>query len=275
MTPVALPPPRKAEYLLLELALPGRPLARAGVLLFDPAADQLRVKLRQDWSGLADPEDAELAACLEEDLARQAEDLGAARLLAMLEDSLSNTLRITGRQAVVAGDLDRAVERLFERQVLGLREPAKILPFVTHVPVYSLRAAAGKFGADMEVEPEPEDWVKAPEDLRAGPELFAAQVVGRSMEPRIPDGSLCLFRAIPAGSRQGKLVLVSHRATSETGGEFTVKRYQSEKDVTEEGWRHATVTLEPLNPEFPTLELSPDEFQAIAEFIRVLTVEET
>jgi SOS-response transcriptional repressor LexA len=95
------------------------------------------------------------------------------------------------------------------------------------------------------------------------------------MEPRIPDGSLCLFRRIPAGSRQGKLVLVRHRAASETGGEFTVKRYRSEKTVTEEGgWRHTRIVLEPLNPEYPVLELGPDEFQVIAEFVRVIPVED-
>jgi len=32
-------------------------------------------------------------------------------------------------------------------------ERTEVIPFITHVPLYSLRAAATKFGEDMEVEP--------------------------------------------------------------------------------------------------------------------------
>jgi phage repressor protein C with HTH and peptisase S24 domain len=38
--------------------------------------------------------------------------------------------------------------------------------------------------------------------------MFVAQVVGRSMEPLIPDGSLCIFRHGVRGSRQGKRLLI-------------------------------------------------------------------
>ena len=55
---------------------------------------------------------------------------------------------------------------------------------------------------------EAEDWVPAPEGMRLSPDLFVAHVDGRSMEPRIPDGSLNLFRLHPAGSRQGKILLI-------------------------------------------------------------------
>ena len=58
------------------------------------------------------------------------------------------------------------------------------------------------------MQSEAEDWVPAPEGMRLSPDLFVAHVVGRSMEPRIPDGSLNLFRLHPAGSRQGKILLI-------------------------------------------------------------------
>ncbi len=269
-------PPRKAEYLLLEVALPGRKAAAAGVLLLDPASDRLLLKLRRDWDRHADPEDAEVLALLGEDLARQAEQMGASALIELLEDRLSNALRLSERRSVVVGDLDRALERLYERHVEGRPAEVAVMPFRTHLPVYSLRAAAGKFGPDQEVEAEPEDWIPAPPGLRGLEDYFACHVSGRSMEPRIPDGSLCLFRRIPAGSRQGKLVLVRHRGASETGGEFTVKRYRSRKTLSEEGgWRHERILLEPLNPDYPVLELGPDEFQVIGEFVRVVPIEET
>lgn len=270
-----MPPPRKAEYVVLEAALPGRPITPAGVLLLEAEADRLHLKLRRDWAEWVAPEDAEVLELLAADLAAQADEIGGAALLALLEDRLSNALRLSERRTAIVADFRRALERLYAEEVEGARREAPVVPFRTHLPVYSLRAAAGKFGPEQEVDAEPEDWIPLPEGLRPPEDYFACHVVGRSMEPRIPDGSLCLFRRIPAGSRQGKLVLVRHRGASE-GAEFTVKRYRSEKIVEEEGgWRHMRIALEPLNPEYPVLELGPDEFEVIAEFVRVIPIEET
>ena len=49
--------------------------------------------------------------------------------------------------------------------------------------------------------------------------MFVAQVVGKSMEPVIPDGAYCLFASPVTGTRQGKTVLVQLRngADPETG----------------------------------------------------------
>jgi len=107
-------------------------------------------------------------------------------------------------------------------------------------------------------------------------DMFVAQAVGRSMEPRISDGSYCIFRAFPVGTRQDKIVLARHRdiADSETGGDYTVKRYRSEKQQHPDGtWRHTKIILESLNPEFPHISLSQGEdnpVQIIAEFLDVL-----
>jgi len=259
-----------AEYLLVELALPRRPLAKLGVMLYEPSGDRLLVKLRQDLDALADPEDAEVLEDLERDLRLKAAELGGQRFLAWLEDSLSNVVRISERRAIEARSLPYALEELFREQVLGVeREPARILPFVTHLPLYSLRAAASRFGEDMEVEPE--GWVEAPPGLRLTPDLFVVHVVGRSMEPRIPDGCRAVFRYNPPGSRQGKVVLVWNRGASESGGEFTVKVYRSRKRISEDGWRHEEIVLQPLNPEFESLELDEaSSYQVLGELIRVL-----
>jgi SOS-response transcriptional repressor LexA len=269
---------RRAHYWVLELALPGRPTVNAGVLLLDPASDQLHLRLRRDWDQLADPEDAEVLAGLEQDLRRQSREAGGEQLLRRLEDTLSNTLRITDRESIAVMDFEKALERLYQRHVEGVREtPLRVLRFQTHLPLYSLRAAATRFGEDMEVEAE--DWVRAPESLRLSADMFVARVVGRSMEPLIPDGSLCIFRHSVVGSRQGKLLLIQHLGASDSGGEFTVKRYTSRKAVTEEGWRHERIRLEPLNPEFPAWDLDPSEledgpYRVRGEFLRVLPFEE-
>ncbi len=109
--------------------------------------------------------------------------------------------------------------------------------------------------------------------------MFVARVVGRSMEPLIPDGSLCVFRHGVVGSRQGKLLLIQNSGASASGGEFTVKRYTSRKTASEEGWRHERIRLEPLNPEFEAWDLDPSEledgpYRVAGEFLRVLPFEE-
>ena len=102
-----------------------------------------------------------------------------------------------------------------------------------------------------------------------------AQVVGKSMEPRIPDRSYCLFAGPVTGSRQGRTVLVRLRdeLDPETGERFTVKRYRSRKTEDENGWRHVEVTLEPDNHDFEPIVIAADdevELQVVAELIAVL-----
>lgn len=143
-----------------------------------------------------------------------------------------------------------------------------------YVPVVDLKAAAGKFGPGREVDPE--GWAELPDGVRPPKDGFIAQVVGRSMEPTISDGAWCLFGPPPAGSRGGKILIVQHRdiADSETGGSFTVKRYRSEKAEAEDAlWQHVKIVLEPINPDFEPITLTPDsegEIRVIGEFKQVI-----
>ena len=95
------------------------------------------------------------------------------------------------------------------------------------------------------------------------------------MEPRIPDGSYCLFASPVTGSRQGRTVLVIMRddVDPETGARFTMKRYRSKKMEDENGWRHAKISLEPTNPDFDPIVLRVDDEAAVgvvAELVEVL-----
>jgi SOS-response transcriptional repressor LexA len=95
------------------------------------------------------------------------------------------------------------------------------------------------------------------------------------MEPDIPDGAVAIFRYSPAGSRQGKRVLVWRQAASAAGGEFTIKVYESEKTVTEEGWQHTRIRLKPLNPEYPVLELEDEsEYRVLGELAGLVAIDE-
>jgi transcriptional regulator with XRE-family HTH domain len=97
--------------------------------------------------------------------------------------------------------------------------------FRNALPLYSLRAVAGRFGAFQEVQPEA--WVFPRRRTRPAKGLFVAQVIGESMNRRIPSGSFCIFRAPPIFPLQGKIVLAQHRAVHdpEHGGHYTVKQY--------------------------------------------------
>lgn len=116
------------------------------------------------------------------------------------------------------------------------------------VPVIDLRLAAGAFSAPQALEEGATDWVVLPDWVRPQPGLFVAQVLGESMNRRIPNGAWCLFRANPTGTREGKVVAVQHRSIDdpETGGQYTIKVYSSEKVQAEDGgWRHRRITLRP------------------------------
>ena len=101
--------------------------------------------------------------------------------------------------------------------------------------------------------------------------MFVCEVYGRSMEPLVPSGSLCVFRKFGAGSRNNKRVLVEDR--SEPNNRYTPKVYHSQKSTSgEDGWAHQTIDLSPLNPEFPVLHLDADQdrYAVLAEFVCLL-----
>ena len=100
------------------------------------------------------------------------------------------------------------------------------------------------------------------------------------MEPTIPSESWCLFRPTPAGSREGKLLLVqvNTHVDPEDGGRYTVKRYHSAKRVTKDGWEHATIELQPLNKAYEIIQVLPeqaDDLRVIGEFVCLIDADQT
>jgi hypothetical protein len=161
-------------------------------------------------------------------------------------------------------------------------------PFENCVPLYDLKVAAGRFSGEQVVEaapsegaigdPEEYDWVAFEGRTKPARDIFIAQVVGESMNRRIPNGAYCVWRLNPAGTRQGKVILAQHRDIQdpEHGGTYTVKVYESEKTASESGeWQHARVTLSPDSDDssfapitFETAEES--ELSVVAELLEVL-----
>jgi type III restriction enzyme len=179
---------------------------------------------------------------------------------------------------------------MLERHAAPVTE-AKVLPFRivtpqrgdhyrTCVPLTSLRAAAGRFSEEQAGFDDrgewAEEWLTWDGAPKFEPGMFVAKVLGDSMEPEIPNGSYCLFRAPRAGSRQGRKLLVWHSGISDphTGGQYTLKVYTSEKAAEEEGdWRHTRIILKPLNPAHAPIVLTPEsenDVRVMAEFVQVV-----
>jgi len=159
-------------------------------------------------------------------------------------------------------------------------QPRKVQPrpeerYVTCLPLVPLKIAAGAFSNPQHVDDEEFEWTAVETKRRLRPGMFVAQVVGKSMEPVIPDGAYCVFAAPVEGTRQGKTVLVQLRDATdpETGERYTVKRYESEKVSVGDSWRHAAITLRPANPEFEPIVLEAgdeERLQVVAEFLEVI-----
>lgn len=237
------------------------------MLLIDVAQNELHLKLRRDWDSFA-AEEAEVLSQMEDQIRQCAKDMGATELLEQFEQQLSGLFRITDREPMSVGDFQARLRRLYREAV-----SETVAPFRTHLPLINAEAAAGRLSAGQ--LPETIGWVEAPDGLRLTEEMFVMKVKGRSMEPLIPDESLCIFRRGVAGSRQGRKLLIQRCDIDDPLTQLTVKSYRSGKKWEgEDEWEHTLIELIPENPEFESWQLSPDAFIVIAELVRVLPSEE-
>lgn len=292
----------RGSFVRLMLHPPGQPETPVGVLLLETEPNRLHLKFRDPWPASLPREDREVLRAFAAELeARAASEPGDA-LLAELEDAFSHILRLSARESVLLRNPQRDLERLYARHVAeavaakkaedtaphrGAPARQETVSFRTHLPFYPIQVAAGLFDGDVEVEPD--GWLPLPEGLRPDERCFVGCIHGKSMEPRIPDGSYCVFRLNPQGSREGKLVLVQQYGTSESGGAFVIKKYHSEKqpqrpasdrfgdaefaeteDLGGAEWRHARVRLISLNPLYPSWDLKEGECRILAELVRIL-----
>ncbi len=253
-------------YSLLTVALPGKTPEPAGVIVYDARNEMLAVKLRRDWHRIAEADEAEILSGIEAHLKQISEEMGPGRALEWLESTLSNVLLLSERTEVQSNAIEFTLHQLYSRHV---NPPVE--PFVTHLPRYAVRSAAGGFGEQMADPNELTAWVEAPAGLKLTRDMFVCEVFGRSMEPVVPSGSFCVFRKFGAGSRNNKRVLVEDRGDSSQ--RYTLKVYHSKKTMNpDQGWVHEAISLAPLNPEFPVLRLEADEdrYAVLAEFVCVL-----
>jgi SOS-response transcriptional repressor LexA len=242
-----------------------------GVVVHDPDSGEIAFRVRRDWEDFAG-EEAEVLAAIAADLPEKAAEMGAAGFFRWIDADLSNSFSVRAPRPALRGrSLEASAQALYRREVSATEKR-----YQTHVPLLAMRAAAGGFGGDIEGE-ETLAWIEAPPSApRLTKDHFVIRVEGRSMEPDIPAGSLCLFRRYTGGSRAGRIVLVQRAATSESGGEVTLKRYASAKRATGEGsWEHERITMRPDNAELADWNLAPEgeDYRTIAEFVQVVEEE--
>ncbi len=177
---------------------------------------------------------------------------------------------VTQSKKLVLSDIVPEKDQLTTEQDIADR-----LKYTEYLPVYSLEAAAGKFGEGMDTYEN--GWIKTNINKKLNKCMFVIKVVGHSMEPLIPDNSYCIFRTGVEGTRNNKIVLVQHQgiADSDTSGKYTVKKYSSKKTSKDDGdaWEHEEIILSPLNGDYEPMVIKNSEegdFKVIAEFITVL-----
>lgn len=138
---------------------------------------------------------------------------------------------------------------------------AEVIPFKNAIPLYDIKAAAGGF-SELQISSDAE-WIQLNKPFKYSEDYFVCKVVGESMNKVIPNDSWCLFKKDAGGSRDGKIVLAhqNYIQDADFGNGYTVKLYQSKKSVTEDGWKHLSITLKPQsnNPDYEELILEEDE----------------
>lgn len=214
-------------------------------------------------------------------LARESEQLSPASIDRLENGSGDSQILVLVRYAQT---LNVSLLDLFSfvKNMQDLSKDNRIIPYeegskppLGYIPVYPLHVAAGLFGDGHETSEQPIGWVDA--NIRTGSlEYFASFVHGESMQPRILDGSLCLFRKYTGGSRQGKIFLIRAQGlkNNETGESFVLKKYVRQTPPrSNQAEAPAIIHLISENPRFSPIVLvglQDEDIQTIAEFIRTI-----
>ncbi len=154
-------------------------------------------------------------------------------------------------------------------------EETEVIPFKNAVPLFDFKVAAGGFNIHDSVPSM--QWLELPEPYTPKEGYFVCQVIGDSMNKRIPNGAWCLFKEDSGGTREGKIVLVQHRKIQDAdyGSGFTVKSYHSTKIMSEDNWGHQSIVLKPLSyfsyDDIMLYENEMEELKVVGLFVGVIS----
>ena len=168
----------------------------------------------------------------------------------------------------------------------GATESANVLPFkiiqrneestdIHAIPLLDLKIAAGPFGAFQHMDTDTTQWIELPDGFKYSEDLFVAQVTGESMNKKIPNGSWCIFKANPVGTKQGKIVVaqLQDHIDTDTGASYTIKLYNSSNTLDAENELRQSITLSPASTDRsyqPITVSNGDDVLIVAELVAVL-----
>ena len=132
--------------------------------------------------------------------------------------------------------------------------------YVKYIPIYSIKAACGKFLYNENAEIL--GWIDTDEySLPNGVKYFVVQAKGHSMESRILDGDYCLFEHGTSFYENDIILAEIPNKDADYGGAFTIKKYTRKKSVIDDVYQHSTIRLEPLNNGYEPIEFDIDSGQ--------------
>lgn len=103
--------------IFLELRLPNRPLTIAGVVLYDALHEEVVIRMRDHWEGIAELDDQEVLNEYEHGLRQLANELGPAAFLDHIGSNFANVVSASLEYGVnrPQGDLDHYAAQLLRQ----------------------------------------------------------------------------------------------------------------------------------------------------------------
>jgi len=216
-------------------------------------------------------------------LIKEEPDSAKARLDAIIKNTY-RTLMSRGQKGCYVYFIDDETRRYFENSLETVplacdhentnHKIANLIPYINALPFLDIKAAAdstydtidGVFSNDSSFKIVP---------IEGGPfqkDRFLVRAEGDSMEPRIPNGSLCLFRHDPGGSRKGKIVLCRIEGFAGDAPVAVIKLYQSARTPSPDSLGSAhKIVLSSLNPNHDPIVLTEgNEFSILGIFEKVI-----
>lgn len=147
--------------------------------------------------------------------------------------------------------------------------------FTTHLPLFSVDGACGYFANSRDAEVE--GWVDMSKSgLKLTPDMFVVHACGNSMEPKIHDGDLCIFRKYNGEERMDNIVLTQLTEHDlDYGGMYTIKKFHCDRVENEYGVvQNTNIELRPLNQAYQPIMVSESmaqDLKTIGVFVTTIS----
>ena len=105
------------EYLVVQLCVPGQSEQNTGIFLWDAQSQQLLWEFAELPANSLDPAIREAISGLSGILADQLQYQSPKEILAWIEETWSNVLRVSNRQPIEAASADAALEELMREHI--------------------------------------------------------------------------------------------------------------------------------------------------------------